>query len=425
MCGQLSQSGIQVYDIPFESILEAYYDSIEKKRSNPQCIEFSLNAPTELSRLHRDLCDGTYKPSMSDCFIVDRPVTREIIASAFRDRIVHHWIKLRLNPLYEEWYHECGNVSKNCRAGHGPHSAVDDLSEMIQQESKNYTRDCWVLSWDIYGCFMSIDKSILWEMMRQFIQDRYTGNDEEFLLWLVKVTAFHSPQRYCRFLSPQSAWNNLPPNKSLRNNDENIGIAPGNLSSQDEANFYLTPLDYYIVKVKGFTKYIRFMDDGRIVSHDLKGLQKLKDEIDKFLKEQLRLRLHPRKVHIDHYSKGVKFVGAVIKPGRIYTSNRIIGHLYDTIYRYNQIVERGYGEQYAEKFVASLNSYWGIMRHADSYKRRAKSASWISPKWYKYIYIAAGHHKVVLRSRYKPNNKARKMIKQRAHGAFFTPEMFE
>lgn len=417
--------GNRVYAIPFVSILEAYYDCTRHKRSKRQCIEFSLNYESELVRLHKQLCKGIYGPEESTCFIVTHPVTREIIASAFRDRIVHHFIKLRLNAPYEAWYRELGDVSKNCRKGEGPQSAVEALEANIKEQSANYTKDCWVLSFDIHGYFMSIDKSILWEMLEQFIRDRYDGEDLDLLLWLVRTTAFHSPQRFCRKLSPPEAWNDLPPSKSLMHNDDNVGIAPGNLSSQDEANFYLTPLDYYIVKVKGFSGYVRFMDDGKVVSDDLERLVELRKEMDKFLQEQLRLELHPKKVRIDHYSKGVKFVGYVLKPGRRYTTNRIIGHLYDTIHRYNRIAEQGDAERYAENFVSSINSYWGIMRHSNSYRRRVKSAGWISPLWFKYVYIAAGYEKLVLRPCYKPRYKARQMLKTRTDGKFFTPEMFE
>jgi len=277
--------GERVYDIPFVEVLKAYADCIKRKKSKGQCIEFSMNAVEELVQLHKELCDGTYQPAQSYCFIVDRPVKREIIASAFRDRIVHHFLKIRLNPLYEAWYYECGNVSKNCRKGEGPDSAANELERMIYEESNAYTRDCWVLSFDIHSYFMSINKTTLWEMMEQFINDRYDGEDIDVVLWLARITAFHCPQSNCRRMSPLSAWEGLPPSKSLRYNDPNIGIAPGNLSSQDEANFYLTPLDYFIVKVKGFDKYVRFMDDGKIVSSDLASLRGLQGEIDEFLKE--------------------------------------------------------------------------------------------------------------------------------------------
>lgn len=416
--------GKRIYDIPFSDILEAYEDCTRHKKGKQQCIEFSLNAEEELIRLHEDLCNGTYKPDRSACFIVTHPVRREIIASSFRDRIVHHYIKLRMDPLYEDWFNELGSVSKNCRKNEGPQSAANLLEKMIHDVSEGYTKDCWVLLYDINSYFMSIDKSILWEMMEDFIRGRYTGPDMDVLIWLTRLTAFWCPQKNCDFLSPRSAWDRLPPSKSLMHNDDNTGIAPGNLSSQDEANFYLTPLDYFVTREKGFPNYVRFMDDGRVVSDSKEALLKLRDEMDEFLLEQLKLKLHPRKVRILHQSQGIPFVGYILKPGRRYITNRIVGHMYNKIFFFNKMAEEGKAEEYAEKFVASINSYWGMMVHSNSYGTRVKSSRIFHKAWFKYAYIASGYSKLVLGHKYKPHTKARRMLKDKSYREFLTPEMF-
>ena len=166
------------------------------------------------------------------------------------------------------------------------------------------------------------------------------------------------------------------------------------------------------------------MDDGKIVSRDLAALRGLQGELNKFMKEQLHIQLHPKKCHITHYSKGIKFVGFVVKPGRKYISNRILGHFYDTIHHYNQIAENGDAEKFIDKFAASINSYWGMMVHANSYSRRMKSAKQISPIWFKYIYITARCTKVVIRPKYKAKNRIRRKVKSQYYAQLLTPEMF-
>lgn len=52
------------------------------------------------------------------------------------------------------------------------------------------------------------------------------------------------------------------------------------------------------------------------------------------------LRLHPRKIYLQHFSKGVKFIGAVVKPGREYIGNRTKGNLYAKIHYYNKEAEK-------------------------------------------------------------------------------------
>lgn len=110
-----------------------------------------------------------------------------------------------MDPLYEDWFNELGSVSKNCRKNEGPQSAANMLEKMIYEVSDGYRKDCWVLLYDINSYFMSIDKSILWEMMEDFIRGRYTGPDMDTLIWLTRMTAFWCPQKDCDFLSPRSA----------------------------------------------------------------------------------------------------------------------------------------------------------------------------------------------------------------------------
>jgi hypothetical protein len=49
-----------------------------------------------LEQLYNELNEKTWEPRPSTCFIVTKPVRREIFAAAFRDRIVHHILINRL-----------------------------------------------------------------------------------------------------------------------------------------------------------------------------------------------------------------------------------------------------------------------------------------------------------------------------------------
>lgn len=83
----------------------------------------------------------------------------------------------------------------------------------------------------------------------------------------------------------------------------------GNLTSQFFANVYLNELDYF---VKHFLKakcYIRYVDDFVILHNSIEQLEIWKDEIGKFLREELKLELHPDKSKITPLSKGIDFVG--------------------------------------------------------------------------------------------------------------------
>lgn len=105
------------YQIILQTIYEAYEDCLKGKRSSPQALEYMPTAAEDLPLLAWEVYTMTYKPSVSTCFMVTFPKLREVFAAAFRDRIIHHWICLRMLPLFEERCHELGNVSHACRKG--------------------------------------------------------------------------------------------------------------------------------------------------------------------------------------------------------------------------------------------------------------------------------------------------------------------
>ncbi|MEK6893090.1 MAG: RNA-directed DNA polymerase [Nanoarchaeota archaeon] len=83
----------------------------------------------------------------------------------------------------------------------------------------------------------------------------------------------------------------------------------GNLTSQFFANIYLNELDYYVKYDLGIKYYIRYVDDFVILNSSKEQLQKWKEQIDEFLREQLKIELHPPKSRIISLSKGIDFVG--------------------------------------------------------------------------------------------------------------------
>ena len=101
-----------IYDIPFASIVEAYRDCLKNKRGSNSYTRFTFSYEGQLVWLWNSIRTATYKPGLSFTFIVDYPVTREIFAASFIDRVVHHYIALRIESILDELFNEQGNVSK-------------------------------------------------------------------------------------------------------------------------------------------------------------------------------------------------------------------------------------------------------------------------------------------------------------------------
>ena len=88
--------------VGYEGMFEAYYDCIKRKRGSNNAMRFVLDFERNLVVLADEINNRTYQPSVSIAFVVSRPKYREVFAADFCDRIVHHWICLRLEPLMEQ-----------------------------------------------------------------------------------------------------------------------------------------------------------------------------------------------------------------------------------------------------------------------------------------------------------------------------------
>lgn len=383
--------------IDFETILEAYLDCRKRKRSTVGATEFELDYVHNLVELMNEVNSRQYKIGKSICFVVRYPRYREVFAGEFRDRIIHHYIALRLEPLFEQIF--CDRTY-NCRKGKGQLAGVTQLAEDIREESENYTKDAYVMKVDLKGFFMSIIKSRLAKMVDDFVVERYDGDDEEDLRWLCNLVVMHRPELNCERRSPLWMWNFIPKEKSLFTNGDDRGIAIGNLFAQLFANFLLNVIDWKIDAV--CVRHNRYVDDISFVSKDkeklLSIIPMLRTELGK-----LGLRLNEKKFYLQHYSKGVQFTGAVIKPDRIYVANHTINSFALVVKRLGKAVEMGMIDD-IEKEIASVNSYLGIMSHYDEYATKRRIMAKLPPKFFEYCYIE-GHFDVV-KLKYKYTEKA-------------------
>jgi hypothetical protein len=191
-------------------------------------------------------------------------------------------------------------------------------------------------------------------------------------------------------------WKGLPPSKSLFHSPTGCGLPIGNLTSQLFSNIYLNDFDHWVLHSKNCKYYGRYVDDFIIVHRDKEFLKTLIPQIKQYLKQYFNLELHPNKIYLQHFTKGVKFLGAVIKPYRIYIANRTKGNFYKTIKKHNEIV-RDHKPSKEEKaaFLSSINSYLGIMKHYKSYNiRKTLLKKNISGWWENYFMIKYRYNKI-------------------------------
>lgn len=196
---------------PLEDYFKAYYECRKNKRRTVNQLEFEFDYEVELVKLYNDINNGRYHIGTCIRFPVTKPKLREVFAATFRDRIVHHLIMMRLNPLFESVFI---NDAYNCRTGKGVLYGIHRLYDMIKEASEDYTKDVFVGTWDLKGFFMSIDKHLLYTQLKEFIASNYHNKDKQLLLKLIKLIVLNKPQYNC-VVKGKRFLDKLPQNKSL------------------------------------------------------------------------------------------------------------------------------------------------------------------------------------------------------------------
>jgi hypothetical protein len=140
------------------------------------------------------------------------------------------------------------------------------------------------------------------------------------------------------------------------------------------SNVYLHEFDRYVKYELGMEYYGRYVDDFVLLYPDKNVLLQTKEKIGNYLREQCRLEIHPNKIYLQHYRKGVAFVGAYIKPYRNYICNRTKKKFLKTMYNTNKSLRQTPPTKaYLFSVLSTVNSYLGIMRHYKTYNIRRKA----------------------------------------------------
>ncbi|MFA5024377.1 MAG: reverse transcriptase/maturase family protein [Patescibacteria group bacterium] len=305
------------------------------RKEDVAAFEFELEQ--NIFKLQRELTDKTYCHGAYTSFYINDPKRRHIHKATVPDRVLHHAIFRILNPIYDQILIP---DSFSCRLDKGTHRGVNAAERMIRTESRNYIRLCYILKCDVKQFFASVDHQILLMILKKKIKDTDT-----FCL-LEKVI------------------------KSFPGGQDNLfsqrGLPIGNLTSQLFANIYLNELDQFVKRELKIKHYARYTDDFIIISQDKLFLEEIIPLIKEFLKAKLKLEIHPNKISISPYHRGLDFLGYITLPHyrllRKRTKRRICRKLRERVSEFKT------GAISEEDLNRSLQSFLGVLSHANAHK---------------------------------------------------------
>lgn len=333
--------------VSLENLFQCWSDFKRGKHKRKDIQYFERDLEDNIFLLHEELKIQQYEHLQYEHFRVTDPKQRFISKATVRDRLVHHMVFNELTAVFDNQFI---HLSLSCRKGKGIHFGILHLQRMIKMISSNGTKPCYALKMDIKRFFDTIDHKILKTLIRKRVYD-------DKVLKIINAII-----------------------DSFTKNEKNAGIPLGNVTSQLFANVYLHVLDDFIKQTLREKYYLRYSDDFIILSNDEHHLKSLIISISEFLKNTLKLELHPNKVIIRKLNQGIDFIGYVL------FSNHILLRA-----RTKQRMKKRLQKTYESYLVGSLDwatvdqqlqSYLGILSHANenTLATALKNAFWVRDK---------------------------------------------
>lgn len=310
-----------------ENLFSAWNEFRKGKENKIDVQEFFLNLEDNIFELHNDLRNNNYRHSSYKSFYLHDPKLRHIFKARVRDRILHHAIVKVIGPIFEKSFIF---DSYSSRKNKGTHKAISRFRYFAQKLSKNNSRTIWILKCDVRKFFDSVNHDIIIYQIDNKVKDTKAV---ELIKNIVDSINTH----------------------------ENSGIPLGNLTSQLFSNIYLDNFDQFIKRQLRVKYYLRYNDDFMILSLDKQFLNNLLPVIGSFLKEKLKLELHPQKVTIKNWYQGVDFLGYVTFPYHAILRTKTKQRILRKIKRNRQQLKTDLLHQ--KSFSQSLESYLGLLKH--------------------------------------------------------------
>ena len=340
-------------DLTVEEVVHAYECCRRQKRSAWTAIEFETNFSRNIMDIYYRVRDCTWQPDGHMCFVVMNPKPREVWASKFADRVVHHLVYNRLRPRFEpRWI----ATTFACIQGRGTTGASDWAERAARRVTQGWSQKAYMLQVDIRNFFPSIERARLHRLLMPHCYEPWVSH-------LVNEVVNVDVTQDAHFPGNSSLLGLIPSHKSLWNARPGLGLPIGNLTSQFGANVYLAAMDQRLVRSGVVRHYGRYVDDLVLMDADIDRLR----EAYRMIVEELAavgLELHPGKTRCIPIDAGFDFCGRYIKPHRTYLRRRTARRGHKAMEGLEKNHHRG----------ETVTSYLALARHCNSYRLRKQWA---------------------------------------------------
>ena len=343
------------------------YDSLAKCRKGTdwkngvQCYLYHNMGKIEIEK--QEIIAGTYKfgEKASTFIIYERGKRREIKAVKIDDRVAQRTLcDYALVPMiYPSLIYDNPASVKD----KGIQFARDRMKDMLRNYIVNYGTDGYALVFDFKNFFGSIRHDICKETLEKFF------DDENIVKIVMDIVTSYERGDIKKIKNKSERLTKL---QKLDNYKE-VGITLGSQVSQILALVVPNIIDHHVKDNQKVKYYIRYMDDGIILSNDKKVLWEVLNEINE-LATALGLTLNMKKTNIFKIRNGFTFLKIkykVTETGKIVrclTRSSIV-RMRRKLKKYRRLVDEG--KMSLDDVYVSFRCWYGnAKKYANSYHAR-------------------------------------------------------
>lgn len=385
-------------------IKQKFIEASKKKKRRNDVQEVLNNLDNETQILKTMLSEEMFIPDYHEQSIINESSnkkTRRILKPHYKyEQVVHHCTIGQFRPIVMNGLYEfsCGSI---------PNRGVHYGKKYMRKWIDSYDgKKMYVLKMDVHHFFESIDRTILKRKIKEVIRDRrfyrllcilieYDRIAEiaelltdagveisvEQTKTLVGCVAFDNDEWALKILHEIGITGEVIEKATEIIKSRRKGVPLGYFTSQWFGNFYLKKLDHYIKEVLKADDFMRYMDDMVILGKSKKKLHNIRKEIEKYLRDELKLELKGD-WQVFRFEHPVMKNGEVVldKDGKVKTGGRMLDFMgfqfhYDrTTIRKSNLESARRKANHIDKqekiswYNASVMlSYMGLFRHTDTY----------------------------------------------------------
>ena len=245
------------------------------KRARPEVVAFLARFDHNLTTLQAQILDGTVPVGVMTRLHIRDPKPRVIHAPCFRERVLHHAVMALVGPVLER---ALIDDTFACRTGKGPLA-------MVQRCQQHVRRFPWYAKMDVRQYFASVQHGVLQDQLRQRLKGK------PLLALLDRIIEAH-------------------------HDTPGTGLPIGALTSQHFANFYLNPLDRFLLESYRVAGFARYMDDVVCWDWSRRRAVDVVTQARDFLRLELNLSLKDA-VQVNQSARGLPICGYRVFAGTI------------------------------------------------------------------------------------------------------------